>query len=211
MAPPFSCSPAERLCQEDTLNREVERLMLETIQALDGAFLLWIQDALRTPLLNAFFSAFTQLGNGGVLYIALSVAMLLYPRTRRAGFWALIAMHFGLVCTNLVLKHLVGRARPWLVVEGLRYLVVEGDPLSFPSGHTCAAFAAGVTWARYTGSRWLKTFCVAQAALMGFSRLYVGVHFLTDVLAGCAVGCFCAWLAWKTSVWAEERWGERQT
>ena len=185
--------------------------MLETLQALDGAFLLWVQDTLRTPALDSFFSCFTQLGNGGMLYIVLSVALLLHPKTRRAGFWALIAMLFGLVCTNLILKHLVGRTRPWLVVEGLTHLVVENDPLSFPSGHTCAAFAAGATWARYAKHRWLKFLCVAQAALMGFSRLYVGVHFLTDVLAGCAVGCFCAWLAWRVSLWAEARWKERRT
>ena len=105
----------------------------------------------------------------------------------------------------------MGRTRPWLVVEGLTHLVVENDPLSFPSGHTCAAFAAGATWSRYAERRWLKFLCVAQAALMGFSRLYVGVHFLTDVLAGCAVGCFCAWLAWRVSLWAEARWKERRT
>ena len=185
--------------------------MLETLQALDGAFLLWVQDTLRTPALDSFFSCFTQLGNGGMIYIVLSVALLLHPKTRRAGFWALIAMLFGLVFTNLILKHLVGRTRPWLVVEGLTHLVVENDPLSFPSGHTCAAFAAGATWSRYAERRWLKFLCGAQAALMGVSRPHVGVHFLTDVLAGCAVGCFCAWLAWRVSLWAEARWKERRT
>ena len=191
--------------------QEVEDPMLDTLLALDGAFLLWVHDVRRTPALDAFFTAFTQLGNGGLIYIALSVLLLLHPRTRRAGFWALIAMLFGLVCTNLILKHLVGRIRPWLVVEGLTHLVVENDPLSFPSGHTCAAFAAGVTWARYAKFKWLKLLCVVQAVLMGFSRIYVGVHFPTDVLAGCAVGCFCAWLAWKVSLWAEPRWKERRT
>ena len=184
--------------------------MLADLLALDGAFLLWVQEVLRAPALDAFFSAFTQLGNGGMLYIALSLALLVHPKTRRAGFWALIAMLFGLLCTNVILKHLVGRARPWLVVEGLEHLVIENDPNSFPSGHTCAAFAAGATWARYAGSRWWKVLCVGQAALMGFSRLYVGVHFPTDVLAGCAVGLFCAWLAWRVSQWAEPRWRARR-
>ena len=182
-----------------------------TLSQWEGSLLLWIQEALRGPVQDAFFAFFTQLGNGGILWIALCVVLLFFPKTRKAGFWALIAMLFGLVCTNLILKHLVGRTRPWLVVEGLTHLVVENDPLSFPSGHTCAAFAAGATWSRYAERRWLKFLCVAQAALMGFSRLYVGVHFLTDVLAGCAVGCFCAWLAWRVSLWAEARWKERRT
>lgn len=169
--------------------------MLETFLHLDGAFLLWLQD-LRTPILNAFFSFYTQLGDAGLIWIVLSAALLLHPKTRKAGFWALISMLFGLLFTNVLLKHLVSRTRPWLVVEGLLPLVAEGDPNSFPSGHTCAAFACCVTWARFAARRWAWVLCLAAAALMGFSRLYVGVHFPSDVIAGCAVGCLCALLAW---------------
>lgn len=183
--------------------------MLETILALDGAFLLWVQAAVRQPWLDPIVGVFTQLGNAGLIWLLLSAVMLCFPKTRKAGFWALVAMAFGLLCTNIVLKHLVARTRPWLVVEGLQHLVEEHDPLSFPSGHTCAAFAAGVTWARFTDRRWLKVVCVAQAVLMGLSRLYVGVHFPTDVLAGCLVGLFCAWLSWRVQKLAESRRGAR--
>ena len=183
--------------------------MLETLLTLDGALLLWLQD-LRTPILNALFSFYTQLGNAGLVWIVLSVLLLFHPKTRKAGFWALIAMLFGLLCTNVVLKHLVGRTRPWLVVEGLLPLVAEDDPNSFPSGHTCAAFACCVTWARFAARRWVKVLCLALAALMGLSRLYVGVHFPSDVIAGCAAGCFCAFLAWKTQTRAEELWRRRR-
>ena len=65
--------------------------MLEPLLTLDGALLLWVQD-LRTPILNAFFSFYTQLGNAGLVWIILSAAMLIHPKTRKAGFWALIAM-----------------------------------------------------------------------------------------------------------------------
>lgn len=171
--------------------------MLEYIQALDGAVLLWIQEVLRLPVLDGFMTLFTQLGNAGLVWVGISLALMVVPRTRRMGFWALVALLLGLLCTNVVLKHLVGRTRPWLVVEGLTHLVVENDPLSFPSGHTCAAFAAGSVWARFVERRWLKALCILQAVLMAFSRLYVGVHFPTDVLAGCAVGLFCGWLAWR--------------
>ena len=165
---------------------------MEALSQWEGGALLWIQEVLRGPVQDAFFSFYTQLGNGGILWIA---------------FWALIAMLFGLVCTNVLLKHLVGRTRPWLVLEGLVPLVVEDDPNSFPSGHTCAAFACCVTWARCTGKRWLRCLCIAAALLMGFSRLYVGVHFPSDVLAGCAVGCLCAWLSWRAQRAVEARIG----
>ena len=183
--------------------------MLETLLTLDGAFLLWLQD-LRTPILNALFSFYTQLGNAGLVWIVLSAAMLLHPRTRKAGFWALIAMLFGLLVTNVLLKHLVARTRPWLVVEGLTALVDERDPNSFPSGHTCAAFACCLTWARFAVRRRGKALCLALAVLMGLSRLYVGVHFPSDVIAGCAVGCLCALLAWAVQGKAEELWKERR-
>ena len=180
---------------------------MEWLLEMEGGILLWIQEVLRGPVQDAFFSFYTQLGNGGILWIALCVVLLFFPRTRKAGFWALIAMLFGLVCTNVLLKHLVGRTRPWLVLEGLVPLVVEDDPNSFPSGHTCAAFACCVTWARCTGKRWLRCLCIAAALLMGFSRLYVGVHFPSDVLAGCAVGCLCAWLSWRAQRAVEARMG----
>ena len=180
---------------------------MEALSQWEGGALLWIQEVLRGPVQDAFFSFYTQLGNGGILWIALCVVLLFFPRTRKAGFWALIAMLFGLVCTNVLLKHLVGRTRPWLVLEGLVPLVVEDDPNSFPSGHTCTAFTCCVTWARCTGKRWLRCLCIAAALLMGFSRLYVGVHFPSDVLAGCAVGCLCAWLSWRAQRAVEARIG----
>ena len=180
---------------------------MEALSQWEGGALLWIQEVLWGPVQDAFFSFYTQLGNGGILWIALCVVLLFFPRTRKAGFWALIAMLFGLVCTNVLLKHLVGRTRPWLVLEGLVPLVVEDDPNSFPSGHTCAAFACCVTWARCTGKRWLRCLCIAAALLMGFSRLYVGVHFPSDVLAGCGVGCLCAWLSWRAQRAVEARMG----
>ena len=183
--------------------------MLENLLTLDGALLLWLQD-LRTPILNALFSFYTQLGNAGLVWIVLSAVLLLHPRTRKAGFWALIAMLFGLLFTNVLLKHLVARTRPWLVVEGLTALVDEHDPNSFPSGQTCAAFACCLTWARFAARRWVKVLCLALAVLMGLSRLYVGVHFPSDVIAGCAVGCLCALLAWAVQGKAETMWRRRK-
>ena len=170
--------------------------MPEWFLAIDGGVLLWIQETLRCAVCNGILSVYTKLGDAGMLWIALSVLMLCFRKTRKAGLASLLAMLLGLLCTNVALKHLVGRDRPWLVVEGLIPLVAEHDPNSFPSGHTCAAFAAASAWCRTLPTRWMKITAVVLAALMGFSRLYVGVHFPTDVLAGMAVGLFCGWLAW---------------
>ena len=128
-------------------------LLLDTLLSLDGAVLLWIQEVIRSEILNPLVAFYTQLGNGGMIWIVLSVVMLCFRKTRRAGALSLLAMLLGLLFTNVAIKHLVGRSRPWLTVEGLRFLVVEKDPNSFPSGHTCAAFAsAGVCSGRCPGA-----------------------------------------------------------
>ena len=158
--------------------------MPQWLLQMDGGILLWIQGFLRCALLDPIMIVYTQLGNAGILWIVLSVVLLCIPKTRKAGFVSLLAMLLGLLCTNVVLKHLVG------------HMVEEHDPNSFPSGHTCAAFAAASAWCRTLPKRWMKVVAVVMAALMGFSRLYVGVHFPTDVLAGMAVGLLCGWLAW---------------
>lgn len=163
----------------------------------EASALLWIQQALRGPVADAFFTAYTTLGNMGLCWIVLSVAMLCVKRTRKAGIAGLFGLLLGFLCTNVTIKPLVARVRPWLVVEGLTALVAEHDPHSFPSGHTCASFAAALAWRPYLPKRWGNTALVC-AALMGFSRLYVGVHFPTDVLCGALIGALCGWMVHKS-------------
>ena len=171
--------------------------MLNWLLALDGGVLLWIQEHLRTPLLNGIVSFYTTLGNAGVLFLTAALLMICFRKTRRAGVFALVAIAVGFVCTNLVLKNLIARPRPWLNVAGLTYLVTENDPNSFPSGHTCAAFAFAVGVWRAAPRRWMGWTALALAVLMGLSRLYVGVHYPSDVLAGAVVGS----LAGLAAVW----------
>ena len=169
--------------------------MLDTILQLDGELLVAIQ-GLHMSWLDPIVSFYTKLGDAGLLWIVLSLAMLLWKPTRKAGVLALGAMVLGLIVTNLTIKPLISRPRPWLdwpIVP----LVTEKDPNSFPSGHTCAAFAAGMVWVRALPWKWGRIAAVAAAAVMGLSRLYVGVHYPTDVLAGAVIGSLCAWAAWK--------------
>lgn len=167
--------------------------MLQAVQNLEGAVLLAVQ-GMRLEWLNPLVEGYTSLGNIGLLWILLSVAMLCWKPTRRAGTAALAAMALGLLCTNMALKPLVARERPWLNVAGLIPLVNEPDPLSFPSGHTCAAFACAAAWWGTLPKRWMKAAGLVLAVCMGLSRLYVGVHYPTDVLAGALVGALCGWI-----------------
>ena len=169
--------------------------MPEWLLALDGGLLLWLQEWVRHDLLTPLFTFYTHLGDHGLVWIALCLALLCFKKTRKAGLAGLLALLLSLIFTNLTLKHLVSRTRPWLTVEGLLPLVAEPDPNSFPSGHTSAAFAAASAWALTVSRRWMGAIGLVCAALMAFSRLYVGVHFPTDVAAGVLVGLLCGALA----------------
>ena len=171
--------------------------MPEFIQQLDEQALVWIAEHLRCALLDPFMKLYTQLGNTGMLFIVLGLVMLCFQRTRRAGASALCAMLIGLIVVNFTIKPLVARERPWLVIENFVNLVPEGDPNSFPSGHTNAAFAFALAVCMSAPERWMKIAAVCAAAVMGLSRLYVGVHFPSDVLAGAVIGSLCGLLgAW---------------
>lgn len=166
--------------------------MFDLLLRPEGTILLWVQDCLRTPALTAFFTWFTRLGDAGLLWIVLSAALLIFRPTRRSGACALLALLLGMLATNAALKHLIARPRPWLMVEGLLPLVAERDPNSFPSGHTTAAFAAGVVWLKTLPWAWGRAAALGAAVVMGLSRLYVGVHYPSDVLAGALIGTLAA-------------------
>ena len=167
------------------------------IQQFDEQALVWIAEHLRCGLLDPLMKLYTQLGNSGMLFIVLGLVLLLFKPTRKAGFSALCAMLIGLVVVNFTIKPLVARDRPWLVIEDFVNPVPEHDPKSVPSGHTNAAFAFALAVCVSAQKKWLKVAAVCAAVVMGLSRLYVGVHFPSDVLVGAVIGSLCGLLgAW---------------
>ncbi len=170
--------------------------MLEWIHNIDAQILLFIQQYLRSDLFTWLWKGITFLGDGGWFWIVLGLLFLFPKKTRKAGVTALLALAIGAVVTNLFLKDLVARIRPYDSVEGLVPLVARLKDYSFPSGHTCASFAcAGVYYKAFPG-KWGKA-AMVLAVLIALSRLYVGVHYPTDVLAGALVGTFSALAALK--------------
>lgn len=162
--------------------------MLAWIQTMDESILLWLQENLRGGVLDGPLTLLTTLGNAGILWIVLSLVMLFVPKTRRAGLLALAAMGICYLCNDMILKGIVARPRPFVTVPELWTMVERPDSWSFPSGHTCSSFAAAGIWCRTLERRWMKVGAVVLAALMGFSRLFVGVHYPSDVLVGMCVG-----------------------
>ncbi|MCD8337033.1 MAG: phosphatase PAP2 family protein [Lachnospiraceae bacterium] len=154
---------------------------------MEADILLFIQENIRNPFLNPVFKAITHLGDGGFFWIALTVFLLCFPKTRRAGIYSVCALLGSLLVNNLILKNLVNRTRPYEVIEGLVCLVAPAKDASFPSGHTGASFASAVAVYRQLPKRY-GVLLLILAALIAFSRLYVGIHYPTDVLGGLVTG-----------------------
>ena len=167
---------------------------MDFITGLDGNILLWIQENLRMDAWDPVVVFITRLGNGGAIWIIASVCMLFFPRSRKMGLLVLSALLASLIVNNWILKNLAARSRPWVDVEGLKILISKPTDYSFPSGHTASSFAAAVVVCKNVQKeyRWLGAAALALAFGIGLSRLYIGVHYPTDVLFGALSGTLIA-------------------
>ena len=159
-------------------------------------WLYWIQ-GVRNPFLDGVMPAVTFLGNGGWFWILAGAVLLAVPKTRKMGFCVLLSLLLGLILGNGLLKNLIARSRPCWLDESVALLIKVPEDYSFPSGHTLASFEAAVSILLYR-RKW-GILAVALACLIGFSRLYLFVHFPSDVLGGAVLGtaiaCTVHWLA----------------
>ncbi len=164
---------------------------MEYLLQTDGNILLWIQEHVRNDVLTPVFKFITTTGNAGMIWIAITLLLLLLPKTRRQGILVACSLLGSLLVNNILLKNIVARVRPYEVVDGLELLVRKATDWSFPSGHTGSSFAAAVMMFLVLPKRYGIP-ALVYAFLMGCSRLYVGIHYPTDVLAGAVTGTLCA-------------------
>lgn len=151
----------------------------------------FIQDHLRSGFGDVVMPFITHLGDGGAIWIVLALALLIYPKTRQAGAALFTALVIGVICCNVILKPFVARVRPCDINTAVQLLVPRPDDFSFPSGHTGASFEGAAVL--YLHKSRLRIPALILAVLIGFSRLYLYVHYPTDVLAGAVLGVLLAW------------------
>ncbi len=162
---------------------------------LEFGILNQIQQWLQCDFLDFFMPRISALGNGGFIWIAAGLLLLISKRYRKDGVCVLLALLLSFLICNLTLKPLAARMRPcWETVQHVLLIPVPRD-FSFPSGHTASSFAAAT--AIFHANRRLGWCAFALAAVIAFSRLYLYVHFPTDVLAGALLGAFCAWVVMR--------------
>ena len=179
---------------------------------LDLAILDWMQLHVRCEFLDRVMPVLTALGNAGIFWILLTVVLLCTKRYRRLGILCACSLVLDLLVCNLTIKPLVDRVRPFVLSPSAPELLVAppGDA-SFPSGHTAASFAA--TSALYAGGSRLWIPAAVLSLLIAFSRLYLYVHFPSDVLAAAVLGVLIGKVSDRVGMhlinWMEQVWKER--
>lgn len=176
----------------DTVFRAFDYAILSSVHALQqsGADLIF----------GPISELFALLGKGGIALVLLGVGLSCFRKTRKYGIGVILSILFGALVTNAVLKPLVARARPYADGAGVLHQwwleagAAKERDLSFPSGHMTAATAAmsAIFW---LGNKRYSWTALLFALVMGFSRLYLVVHYPTDVIAGAIVGFLAGALA----------------
>ena len=166
-------------------------------ESFDLPILDWIAGNLQCAFLDFIMPLITLLGDAGIFWIAMAVVMLFFPKYRKIGLSMGISLLIGLLLCNVTLKPLVGRIRPYdYQLENfgvqIKLLIEAQHDFSFPSGHTIASFEAAT--ALMIRNRKLGIPAMVLAVLIAFSRLYLYVHYPTDVLASVVLGIGIAFL-----------------
>ena len=162
----------------------------------EASIILWIQENLRGAM-DGFWIFVTHLGDEGYLWIALGIVLLFWKKTRPIGITVLLSLLFDFLIINVTLKGLVARPRPFVVNETIVPLVGGVSPYrSFPSGHSGGSFAAMLALSKWVPKK-IGIPAIVLATMVALSRLYVGVHYPTDILGGLMVGLVCSFAAYR--------------
>lgn len=172
--------------------------MLDLIQNIDWTVLHWIRDTLHCGVMDFIMPKITLLGDVGAVWVILAIVLLISKKYRKYGLALLGALIVGVLVGNVCLKQLIARPRPcWL--EDVTLLISNPTDFSFPSGHTLASVIGA--YVLTAANRKFGLFAIPLAVLISFSRLYLYVHFPSDVLAsvviGVGIGCAAVWLCRK--------------
>lgn len=169
----------------------IQAFLYQLAVSFDLPILEWIQAYLQSDFLDTVMPIITLFGEGGIFWIAWAVILLIIPKTRKIGLSMLIALILGLLVCNLTLKPLVARVRPYDLQEQdfgvyINLLISRQSDFSFPSGHTIASFEAAVVLLKNSKKMGIPALIIA--ILVSFSRLYLYVHYPSDVLVSVVLG-----------------------
>ena len=154
--------------------------------SFDWSILHWIQHTLVCPALDFLMPKITLLGNGGAIWLLAAVALLITKKYRRYGVYLLAGLAVGVLSGNVVLKNLIARPRPCWLDTSVQLLIANPTDYSFPSGHTLSSVIGATILTK--ADRRFGYAAIPLAVLIAFSRLYLYVHFPTDILGAVVLG-----------------------
>lgn len=158
---------------------------------------------IHTPILDRVMLYITKLGDHGMIWIVTGICLLCSKKYRKCGVVVLLSLLASLILGNGILKNLIKRDRPCWIHPDIALLIKNPRDYSFPSGHTFSSFAAAISIFYY--EKRFGSACLALATLIGFSRLYLYVHFPTDVAAGAIFGTATAFTIANFIEWMEKK------
>lgn len=152
----------------------------------DWDVLAWIQEFLKNDFLDWFMPRVTMLGDSGLIWILFGLVLVINKKYRKQGILVWIGLLLGLIFGNLILKNLVARPRPFELNPNIQLLIPKPSEYSFPSGHTLSStIAATIITLTNKKFGWVV---IPLALIISFSRLYLQVHFPTDIIGGIVMG-----------------------
>ena len=166
------------------------------ITKIDVAILNLMQN-LESPLMDKIMTTITALGNMGIFWILLILIFLSSKEYKNLGKLMLICLLLNVIIVNLILKPAVDRQRPFEIVDGIKLLVLKPQDPSFPSGHSSISFCMLTVILLFSKSNTLKIITTVLSILIAFSRLYLYVHFPSDVFCGIIIGVLTSILTLK--------------
>lgn len=177
--------------------------MISLLQNIDNFILLFIKNNMHSYIMDKTMVTITFLGNGGSIWIAIAALLIINKKYRKIGFIVLGALAISAILGEGILKHLIQRIRPSADIPAINMLILKPLSYSFPSGHSASSFAGAVVFSNYFKKYSLVFFVLAF--LIAFSRLYLYVHYPTDVLAGVILGSLCGKASIVLSQYITER------
>lgn len=156
------------------------------IQTVDFLILDLIQNKLRCKFLDSLMIKFTSLGDGGIIWIAISFLLICYKKYRQAGVLILVGLIMGVLIGNCLLKNIICRPHPCWINRAASLLIPIPYDYSFPSCHTMSSFIAAAVLLHTDIMFAYPAFLLAS--VIAFSRLYLYVHYPSDIIGGIALG-----------------------
>lgn len=184
-----------------------EFFLNDFIVNIDAAIYTFV-DGIMNPVLDSIMTFITHLGDTpGIIWFVLGICLLIPKKTRKLGILLFAGLAISSIINNVVLKNLIERPRPYILWDenpevwmraGYTYewpdLIKKSESWSFPSGHTSTSIGAAFALLMGCFGKENKKFLAVGipafiiSLLIGFSRIYVHVHYPTDVIAGAIVG-----------------------